>query len=78
MLGDYKIVWEQMTASIWWEGEEPDHWRRWRLYNLAEDPTEQFDLAESKPELLAELTGLWDAWADANSVMKEVTPYWRQ
>ncbi len=76
--GDHKIVWEQMTANIWWEGEKPDHWLRWRLYNIAEDPTEQNDLAEAEPELLAELAGLWDAWADANDVMKEVTPYWQQ
>ena len=74
--GDYKIVWEQMAANIWWEGEKPDHWRSWRLFNLSTDPTEQHDLAESESELLAELVGLWDQWADANSVMKEVTPHW--
>ena len=76
--GDYKIVWEQMTANIWWDAEEPEHWQRWRLFNIAEDPTEQFDLADSEPELLAELTGLWENWADANDVMKDVTPYWQQ
>ena len=76
--GDYKIVWEQMTANIWYEGEAPEHWRRWRLYNLAEDPTEQHDLAAAEPEILAELTGLWDAWAEDNTVMVDVTPYWQQ
>ncbi|MEM9208526.1 MAG: arylsulfatase, partial [Pseudomonadota bacterium] len=74
--GNYKIVWEQMTANVWWADEEPDHWRRWRLYNLAEDPTEQHDLADAEPERLAELAALWDEWAAANDVMTEVTPYW--
>ena len=76
--GDWKIVWEQMTANIWWVGEKPDHWRTWRLYNLADDPTEQHNLAESEPELLAELTALWDEWAEANGVIVDVTPQWTQ
>ncbi len=74
--GNYKIVWEQMTANIWWEDEIPEHWNRWRLYDLAEDPTEQNDLAATEPALVAELAKLWHQWADANSVMKEVRPYW--
>lgn len=76
--GDYKVVWEQMTANIWWEAEVPERWQRWQLYNLAEDPTEQNDLAAQEPELVAELAKLWHQWADANTVMKEVVPYWRE
>jgi arylsulfatase A-like enzyme len=75
--GDWKIVWEQMTANIWWEGEKPDHWRSWRLFNLADDPTEQHDLAADEPEILTELTALWNEWAEANGVIIEVTPQWR-
>jgi len=74
--GDWKIVWEQMTANIWWEGEKPDHWRSWRLFNLADDPTEQNDLAVAEPELFEELTGLWDEWAEANGVVTELTAKW--
>jgi len=74
--GDWKIVWEQMPANIWWDDEEPDHWRSWRLYNLADDPTEQSDLAAAEPELLAELTGLWRQWAEEHHVMEDVTLYW--
>ncbi len=76
--GDYKLIWEQMTANVWWEGEQPERWNRWQLYNLAEDPTEQNDLAETEPELVAELARLWHEWADVNTVMKEVRPYWRE
>ena len=75
--GDWKIVWEQMTANIWWEGEEPDYWRTWRLFNLADDPTEQHDLAAENPNLLAELTTLWDQWAEINGVITDITPQWR-
>ncbi|MFY9252461.1 MAG: arylsulfatase [Fuerstiella sp.] len=44
-----------------------DNWKavsaiggKWELYNLAEDRTELKDLADSKPELTAELSKLWD------------------
>ena len=76
--GDWKIVWDQMTANIWWEGEKPDHWRTWRLFNLADDPTEQHDLAAEEPEIFAELTTLWDQWAETNGVITDVTPQWRE
>lgn len=75
--GDYKIVWEQMTANVWWEGEKPSHWRSWQLFNLKDDPTEQHNLAATQPELLAELTTLWDQWAEDNGVITEITPQWR-
>jgi arylsulfatase len=72
--GNWKIVWEQMTVSMSWQGEKPDHWRAWRLFNLADDPTEQHDLAVEEPEILAELTTLWDEWAETNGVITDVTP----
>ncbi|MEM9225214.1 MAG: sulfatase, partial [Pseudomonadota bacterium] len=41
--------------------------RRW-LFNLAEDPTEQVNLAETQPDKLAEMQALIDAhWADARA-----------
>ena len=58
--GHYRVVrhkdWKlQVTAR-------PD--KRW-LFNLAEDPTEQVNLAESKPEKVTELLALLDAHAAA-------------
>ena len=51
--GDWKLQWNQRQD------------RRW-LFNLAEDPTEQVNLAQSNPEKLAEMQALIEAhWADA-------------
>ena len=58
--GDWKITW--MNAP--WGPEE-----RWSLYNLAEDPAEQNDLAGSHPDKLAEMEALWDAYVAANGVI---------
>ena len=61
--GHYRVVrhkdWKlQVTAR-------PD--KRW-LFNLAEDPTEQINLAESKPEKVTELMALLDAHAAAAGI----------
>ena len=74
--GDWKIVREQMTANIAWIGEEPEHWGSWRLFNLADDPTEQHNLAATNPQLLAELTTLWDQWAEENGVITDLRAQW--
>lgn len=74
--GDWKILWEQRAINIWWDDEEPDHWKSWRLYNIANDPTEQFDLSDSEPALREELIALWNDFAEENQVMKSVTPQW--
>jgi arylsulfatase len=74
--GDWKIVWEQKPANIWWDDEAPANWRTWRLFNLADDPTERSDLSEANPELRDELVSLWHEWATENHVMESVTPYW--
>ena len=54
--GHYRVVrhkdWKLQVAA------RPD--KQW-LFNLAEDPTEQVNLAESRPEKLAELMVLLDA-----------------
>ena len=34
----------------------------WQLYNLANDPTEQNDIAEKHPERVKELAQQWEAW----------------
>lgn len=48
--GDWKLVAES--------GED------WELYNLASDPTELKDLIAEQPELVTELKGAYDAWAE--------------
>ena len=58
--GDWKITW--MNAPWGPEG-------RWSLFNLAEDPAEQNDLAASRPDKLAEMQALWDAYVAANGVI---------
>ncbi len=74
--GDWKIVWEQRPINLSWDYEHPDYWETWRLFNMADDPTEQHDLASEHPGLLAELVALWDAWAEENGIMLEVTAKW--
>lgn len=56
--GDWKIVTHQQG------GPSP----RWELYNLAQDPTEQDDLASRLPERLQELV---QAWSIENARMRE-------
>jgi arylsulfatase len=43
---------------------------KWQLFNLAEDPAETSDLAESSPEALAELTDAWQQHADEVGVVE--------
>jgi arylsulfatase len=74
--GNWKIVWEQRPINISWVFPFPERWRTWQLFNLADDPTEQNNLADEHPEVLAELVALWEEWADDNNVMKEVTAKW--
>lgn len=59
--GYYRVV----RAGNWKLQVNGRQERSW-LYNLAEDPTEQVNLAETRPDKLAELQGLIDAhWANA-------------
>jgi arylsulfatase len=74
--GNWKLVWEQRPINIAWHGEYPDRWNTWQLFNLANDPTEQHNLAEAEPELTAELAALWEQWADDNNVIKSITAQW--
>ena len=40
---------------------------QWQLYNLAEDPAEMIDLADSNPEKLRELLALWEQYTTENN-----------
>ena len=35
----------------------------WELYDMAEDRTEQHDLASEHPSVVNELAAAWEAWA---------------
>ena len=41
----------------------------WALYNLDEDPGELTDLADARPEVLAELLAAWDDYVEENGVI---------
>lgn len=53
--GDWKLVRE-------WDGP-------WELCNIRVDRTESHDLAASEPELVAELTDSYYAWAESHGVI---------
>jgi arylsulfatase len=58
--GDWKIVWDPSA---------PEADRRWQLFNLADDPFEQRDLAASNPGQLQQMLALWDAYDEENGVV---------
>lgn len=41
---------------------------KWELYNLEDDCTETRDLADKHPELVKELSDLWNNWAEKSNV----------
>jgi arylsulfatase A-like enzyme len=51
--GDWKLVWDNT-------GPAPQ--RRWRLFDLAKDPSEQNDLSTTEPAKFAELQQLWERY----------------
>lgn len=54
LCGDWKLL---LMAPPYGEGD------RWQLFNLAEDPRELRDLAQERPDKVAELRGHWDTYA---------------
>lgn len=69
--GRYKLVWEQAPVNTWWPYSIPDTWYRWQLYDIQVDPGEINDLSAEHPELLEELTRLWDEFAAAQGVVRD-------
>jgi arylsulfatase len=41
----------------------------WELYNIAQDRSEQNDLAASQPERVGQLTAMWTTWAERANVL---------
>jgi arylsulfatase len=74
---DYVIGWElyghrairQGDWKITWDATAPDGERGWALFNLADDPSEQFDLVDEAPEKLAEMVALWHRYERDNGVI---------
>jgi arylsulfatase len=58
--GNWKLVWDHAL---------PENQRRWKLFNLAEDPFEQNDLSRALPEKYKEMTANWDIYARKNEVV---------
>jgi arylsulfatase len=69
--GPYKLVWEQAPGNTWWDYPIPDTWYRWQLFDIETDPGESNDLSAEHPELLAELIGLWEEFAEAHGVVRD-------
>jgi len=66
--GDWKISWLYRPFGI----------DDWQLFNLAEDPGEQFDLSDEFPQKMSELVALWDDYQERNGViMGERSPFER-
>ncbi len=57
--GDWKISWLYRPMGTY----------DWQLFNLAEDPGEQYDLADQYPEKKRELVALWDEYVQTNGVI---------
>ena len=57
--GDWKISWHYRPFGTW----------DWQLFNVAEDPGEQYDLSDKFPEKRKELIALWDDYVKMNGVV---------
>ena len=57
--GDWKLLWADGR-----NGSDT-----WQLYDIANDPREVIDLAESEPARLREMIALWEAYAASNNVI---------
>jgi arylsulfatase len=58
--GDWKLVWDQ---------RRPAAERSWQLFNLANDRSEQHDLAASEPAKLAEMQQAWERYDEETGVI---------
>ena len=57
--GEWQITWLYEPLGTW----------DWQLFNLADDPGEQYDLSEKFPEKRKELVALWDEYVKTNGVI---------
>jgi len=59
-LGDYKAY----RLGAWLQSIGVQNAGEWQLYNLAEDPSELYNLSEREPERLAELVALYEEYSE--------------
>ena len=66
--GDWKIT--QEPDDAFWSARDPvAEAYQWKLFNLAEDPTELNDVAGQNPGKLREMIRLWDEYEERNGVI---------
>ncbi len=66
--GDWKII--QEPDDDFWTARDPvAEAYQWRLFNLAEDPSELNDVSGQNPGKLQEMIRLWDEYAERNGVI---------
>jgi len=70
--GPFKLLWEQAPGNTWWPAAAPANWRHWQLFDIARDPGETHDLSAARPELADELARLWEDYANAHRVVRDV------
>ena len=66
--GDYKVR-AMSGAHIRTQGKD------WKLFNIAQDPSEQQDIASQQPEKLAELVGLFEEYAKEVGIVEKDLKY---
>ncbi len=64
--GDWKATWLPAPFGV----------SDWQLFDLATDPGETTDLADTRPELMQELIGEWEAYAEDVGVVLPETTGW--
>ena len=66
--GDWKMIQEPEDDYFSWQTPLEDNYR-WQLFNLAEDPSEFYDVSEKYPEKFDEMIEAWNQYQKENGVI---------
>jgi arylsulfatase len=66
--GDWKIT-QEPDDTFWTTRDPVAEAYPWKLFNLAEDPSELNDVSDQYPEKLQEMIRLWDDYEERNGVI---------
>ena len=66
--GDWKMIQEPEDDYFSWQTPLEDNYR-WQLFNLAEDPSEFYDVSEQYPEKFDEMIEAWNQYKKENGVI---------
>ena len=66
--GDWKMIQEPEDDYFSWQTPLEDNYR-WQLFNLAEDPSEFYDVSEQYPEKFDEMIEAWNQYQKENGVI---------